>query len=202
MAVYAFDYELARAPKVASNALMGEIRLTWWREVLDEVFEGRPVGVVSEASCVGVDRFTRVRDVAVNDFVTVPAGTDMRKVFDLLEHAPIGVAVVTNADGTLAGVLTRTGAIRAGLYTPATDARGRLRIGAAVGINGDVGARARSLAEAIEATPIRFGEWTAPLHISFGVREISPELDAEALVAEADTAMFVRKRQDRGLPSR
>lgn len=112
------------------------------------VFEGRPIGVVSEASCIGVDRFTRVRDVAVNDFVTVPAGTDMRKVFDLLEHAPIGVAVVTNADGTLAGVLTRTGAIRAGLYTPATDARGRLRIGAAVGISGDVGARARSLAEA------------------------------------------------------
>ena len=63
-------------------------------------------------------------------------------------------------------------------------------------------AKARSLAEAIEATPIRFGEWTAPLHISFGVREISPELDAEALVAEADTAMFVRKRQARGLPSR
>lgn len=43
IALYAYDYELARAPKVASNALMGEIRLTWWREVLDEVFEGRPV---------------------------------------------------------------------------------------------------------------------------------------------------------------
>ena len=43
MAIYAFDYELARAPKVASNALMGEIRLTWWREVLDEVYELRPV---------------------------------------------------------------------------------------------------------------------------------------------------------------
>ncbi len=43
VAIYAFDYELARAPKVASNALMGEIRLTWWREVLDEVYEGRPV---------------------------------------------------------------------------------------------------------------------------------------------------------------
>lgn len=112
------------------------------------VFEGRPIGVVSEASCVGVDRFTRVRDVAANEFVAAPVGTDMRKVFDLLEHSPIGVAVVTNPDGTLAGVLTRTGAIRAGLYTPATDARGRLRIGAAVGINGDVGARARSLAEA------------------------------------------------------
>jgi phytoene synthase len=43
IAVYAYDYELARAPRVASNPLMGEIRLTWWREVLDEIFEGRPV---------------------------------------------------------------------------------------------------------------------------------------------------------------
>lgn len=63
-------------------------------------------------------------------------------------------------------------------------------------------AKAQSLAEAIEATPIRFGEWTAPLHISFGVREISPELDAEALVAEADAAMFIRKREARGFPQR
>ena len=43
VAIYAFDHELARAPRVASNALLGEIRLTWWREVLDEVFDGRPV---------------------------------------------------------------------------------------------------------------------------------------------------------------
>ena len=112
------------------------------------VFEGRPIGLVSESSCLGVDRFTRVRDVAMTDFVAAPVGAEPRKIFDLLEHAPIGVAVVTNADGTLAGVLTRTGAIRAGLYTPATDARGRLRVGAAVGINGDVGAKARSLVEA------------------------------------------------------
>ncbi len=111
-------------------------------------FEGRPIGLVSESSCLGVDRFTRVRDVAMTDFVTAPVGTEPRKIFDLLEHAHIGVAVVTDAEGTLAGVLTRTGAIRTGLYVPATDARGRLRVGAAVGINGDVGARARSLVEA------------------------------------------------------
>ncbi|MFC3080299.1 squalene/phytoene synthase family protein [Phenylobacterium terrae] len=43
IALYAFDHELARAPRVASEPLLGEIRLTWWREVLDEVFEGRPV---------------------------------------------------------------------------------------------------------------------------------------------------------------
>jgi len=43
IALYAYDHELARAPRVASNSLLGEIRLTWWREVLDEIFEGRPV---------------------------------------------------------------------------------------------------------------------------------------------------------------
>jgi IMP dehydrogenase len=69
-------------------------------------------------------------------------------VFELLEHAPIDVAVLTEPDGSLAGVLTRIGAVRAGIYTPAVDAAGRLRIAAAVGINGDVAAKAQALAEA------------------------------------------------------
>lgn len=43
IAIYAYDYELARAPRTASNPLLGEIRLTWWREVLDEIYEDRPV---------------------------------------------------------------------------------------------------------------------------------------------------------------
>jgi phytoene synthase len=38
--LYAFDYELARASKVTSNPLIAEIRLTWWREALDEIFAG------------------------------------------------------------------------------------------------------------------------------------------------------------------
>ena len=43
IAIYAYDHELARAPKVASNSILGEIRLTWWREMLDEAYEGRHV---------------------------------------------------------------------------------------------------------------------------------------------------------------
>ena len=43
VAIYAFDHELGRAPKVASNALLGEIRLTWWREMLDEAYGGGAV---------------------------------------------------------------------------------------------------------------------------------------------------------------
>ncbi len=55
-------------------------------------------------------------------------------------------------------------------------------------------AKAASLARAIESEPLRFGDWTAPMHVSFGVSEIRPEVEPEGLVAEADAAMYVRKR--------
>jgi IMP dehydrogenase len=109
---------------------------------------GRPVGLVTEAATVGVDRFARVRDIALRDFVTAALHTEPQRVFELLEHAPVGVAVLTAADGSLAGVLTRTAAVRAGIYSPAVDAAGRLRIAAAVGINGDVAAKAQALVQA------------------------------------------------------
>lgn len=111
------------------------------------VLENRPIGLVTESACTGVDRFARVRSVADTDLVTAAVGTDPRTVFNLLEQASAEVAVLTEPDGALAGVLTRTGAIRAGLYTPAVDSAGRLRIAAAVGINGNVAAKATALAE-------------------------------------------------------
>jgi len=55
--------------------------------------------------------------------------------------------------------------------------------------------KAASLAAAIQDTPVEFGEWSAPLHISWGVREIAPGSDPEVALAEADAAMFVRKRK-------
>src|SRR6201998_1235762 len=52
------------------------------------VFEGRPIGLVTEAVCAGVDRFTRVRDVLVTDFVTARVGTSPRQGFTLSGLAP------------------------------------------------------------------------------------------------------------------
>ena len=89
-----------------------------------------------------------MREIALTEFVTAPVHTEPRRVFELLDNAPVGVAVLTAPDGSLGGVLTRTGAVRAGIYSPAVDAKGRLRIAAAVGINGDVAAKARALVEA------------------------------------------------------
>jgi diguanylate cyclase (GGDEF)-like protein len=59
-------------------------------------------------------------------------------------------------------------------------------------------AKAAALAHAVEREPIRFGDWTAPLHISFGVRQISLESTPEDLVAEADAAMYAAKRARAG----
>jgi diguanylate cyclase (GGDEF)-like protein len=56
-------------------------------------------------------------------------------------------------------------------------------------------AKAAALARAVEAEPLQFGEWSAPLHISWGVREITQDVEPEGLVAEADAAMFARKRE-------
>lgn len=43
IALYAFDHVLARVPHQVTEPLMGEIRLTWWAETLDEIYAGRPV---------------------------------------------------------------------------------------------------------------------------------------------------------------
>ena len=58
-------------------------------------------------------------------------------------------------------------------------------------------AKAQALAALVERAPVQCGDWSVPLHISYGAREITPEADAETVIAEADAAMFVRKRASR-----
>ena len=112
------------------------------------VTEGRPVGVVTEADLVGVDRFTQLHRVMATDLLTLPDGIDPQAAFERLQGGRHRLAPVLDGEGRLVGILTRTGALRATLYTPAIDAGGRLRVAAALGISADVGARAAALVEA------------------------------------------------------
>ena len=57
-----------------------------------------------------------------------------------------------------------------------------------------------SLTADLEREPLRFGDWTANVRLSWGVAEIAPGCDPEALIAEADRAMFAAKRQRRQNP--
>ncbi|PZG48290.1 GuaB1 family IMP dehydrogenase-related protein [Spongiactinospora gelatinilytica] len=111
-------------------------------------WNNRPVGVVTEADCQGVDMYTQLSQVMSASLLTLPAGLEPRRAFEMLHEGRHRLAPVVDADGRLVGILTRTGALRATLYQPALDASGRLRIGAAVGVNGDVTAKAKELLEA------------------------------------------------------
>jgi IMP dehydrogenase len=110
--------------------------------------EARPLGVVTEADCRGVDRFTQVEQVASERLVTLPAGLSDAEAFQRLDDANVRLAPVIDADGRLRGVLTRDGALRNTLYTPNTDAGGKLRIAVAIGINGDVTGKTAALVDA------------------------------------------------------
>ncbi len=108
------------------------------------VERGRPVGVVTDGACQGVDRFTQLSQVMAPDPLTVPAGTDLPKVFDVLTDARVNAAPVVDGD-QLVGVITRKGALRSALYAPAVTAAGQLLTSAAIGINGDVAGKAEAL---------------------------------------------------------
>lgn len=105
----------------------------------------RPVGIVTEADCADVDRFTQLRLVMSTELLTLPAAIDPEAAFNRLAAGNHRVAPAVDGDGRLVGVLTRTGALRASLYRPAVDAAGRLRVAAAVGVSGDVATRADKL---------------------------------------------------------
>ncbi len=108
------------------------------------VDDGRPVGLVTEADAAGVDRFAQVHEVMTEDLVVVTPDTAPERIFDILSEQHLGLAVVCDADRLL-GVMTRKHALRSTLYSPAVDPDGRLLVGAAVGINGDVAGRAEAL---------------------------------------------------------
>ncbi|TQF01735.1 GuaB1 family IMP dehydrogenase-related protein [Kitasatospora acidiphila] len=126
---------LALLPKRAHGALV-------------VVEDGRPVGVVTEGDCQGVDRFTSLSEVMSRDLTVLEESVDPRAAFEALGEGHRKLAPVVDGDGQLVGILTRKGALRATLYTPAVDAAGKLRIAATVGINGDVAGKAKALIEA------------------------------------------------------
>ncbi len=64
MALYAFNIEIAKIAEVVSEPMLGQIRLQWWREAIDEIYDGAPRAhpVVEELSrAVGDHGLSRTR---------------------------------------------------------------------------------------------------------------------------------------------
>ena len=150
----------------------------------------RPVGIVTEKDLTGVDRYTQVRDVMNDDMVVLPDGLDPRAGFERLAEARRRVAPVVSESGELVGILTRGGAVRSGLYTPATDAAGHLRVAAALGINGDVATKAAQLlATGIDVLVIdtAHGHQDKMFEALRAVRALDPEVPIVAGNVVSDT---------------
>ena len=163
--------------------------------------DGRPVGVITEADCTGVDRFTQLGQVMSTEMLTMPAGTDPERAFGLLHEGRHRVAPVVDADGRCVGILTKTGALRATLYQPAVDRRGRLRIAAALGVNGDAAGKAKLLLDAgadLLVVDTAHGHQDKMVQALRSVRELSPAVPIVAgnVVTAAGVADLVAAGAD------
>ena len=116
--------------------------------VLVVVDKAKPIGTITQSDLERVDRFTQLRQIMHTDFTTLPDDVLPRDAFESLEKSRRDFAAIVSADGHLVGILTKSGALRSTLYSPALDAKNRLRIATAIGINGDVAAKAQSLIDA------------------------------------------------------
>jgi IMP dehydrogenase len=162
---------------------------------------GRPVGVVTESDCTGVDRFTQLSQVMSADLLTLPAGTDPQHAFTVLHDGRHRLAPVVDGAGRCVGILTRTSALRATLYEPATDPTGRLRVGAALGINGDVTAKAKLLLDAgvdLLVVDTAHGHQDKMLSALRAVRGLAPQVPVAAgnVVTAAGVADLVAAGAD------
>jgi len=163
------------------------------------VDDERPIGIVTEADCADVDRFTQLHRVMSRELDTIPADVDAREAYSTLEAARHRLAPVVDDDGRLVGLITRKGAVRSTLYRPALDAHGRLRVGAAVGISRDVAARAKALLEAgadVLVVDTAHGHQERMLEALRTVRGLDPQVPVVA--GNVVTAEGVRDLVDAG----
>jgi len=102
LALYAFNIEIASARERVSEALLGEIRLQWWRDAIGEIYDGsvREHAVAAELADA-IDTF----DLPKQSFDRMIDG----RVFDMDEEAPEDIKAFENYISATAGELAVLG---------------------------------------------------------------------------------------------
>ncbi|MFN7020428.1 MAG: IMP dehydrogenase [Phycisphaerales bacterium] len=99
---------------------------------------GRVIGILTRRDLKFVeDESTRVAEVMTREgLVTAPPGTTLEEAERIINKNKVEKLLLVNPDGTLAGLVTQRDIDRLGQFPRAnTDARGRLRCGAACGVD-------------------------------------------------------------------
>ncbi|MFM9083660.1 MAG: GuaB1 family IMP dehydrogenase-related protein [Actinomycetota bacterium] len=142
------------------------------------VDEGRPVGIFTEHDAAGYDRFTQLKNVMNTEIISVDSNTDVSAIHDLLVDQRLNFAPVVDSSGQLVGCITRRGALRSTIYSPALDSNGRFLTSVAVGINADPGGRARALVDMgvdVLVVDTAHGHQDRMLRAIEAVRKVAPD---------------------------
>ncbi|WP_022881616.1 GMP reductase [Gryllotalpicola ginsengisoli] len=145
----AFDSPLVLSPDdTAADALLRIPPAPGHGIVLEDA-GGEYLGTVPAPRLAHVPPDARLGDLVHGDLTALEAAQipDGRAAFELLEASGLDFAPVVSG-GRVVGTLSKTSALRSTIYRPAVDDQGRLRLAAAIGINGDVVGKARALKEA------------------------------------------------------
>ncbi len=131
-ALYAFNYEIAKTREVVSDTTLGLIRLTWWREAIEEIFDGKtprkhevvePLARAIKAYNLPQERFERLIYAREFDLEDVPPA-DLRGLEKYIEYTvgPLndlaiqilgGVALSDQQKRHLSQVIGQSGLLRA-----------------------------------------------------------------------------------------
>lgn len=96
--------------------------------------QNKPVGIFTEKDAYRRDRYNRLCDAMTRDLITVPSTISPKEIFKTLHDRRLSIVPVVNLDGSLAGVMTKKGCVRAVQYKPALNASGNLLTAVAVRI--------------------------------------------------------------------
>jgi IMP dehydrogenase len=133
------------------------------------------------------------------DLVTAPVGTTLEEAEAILHRHKIEKLPVVDAEGRLRGLITVKDITKRIEFPHATkDERGRLRVGAAVGVGPDARDRARALARAgvdVLVVDTAHGHSAA---VPAMVEWVKSELDVETIAGNVATAAATRALLDAG----
>ena len=131
-----------------ADALMAKYRISGV-PICDE--NKKLVGIITNRDMRFLTDFSMaIGDVMTRDnLVTAPVGTDLVKAREILSHHKIEKLPLVDDNGILCGLITIKDIQKASKYpNSAKDSRGRLIVGAAIGVTSDVVERAGKLLEA------------------------------------------------------
>ncbi len=104
MTLYAFDRELERARTAVSEPMLGEIRLAWWREAVDEAFAGQTPRAHPVVQALDLAIRRRAPDPARFETLIDARGRE-------LDPEPFGDDAATHAEASEGSVMAIAGAM-------------------------------------------------------------------------------------------